>query len=244
MADEMKRPYAPPANVVAVIRRTQQINLPDVIDNDFLRVAQISENLFGRVHDALRFLKLVDESGHPEEVLQDISAAGEEEYRTLLAGVVREAYGDDFNRIDPAQDTQAVIVDAFRRYSPRSQTKRMVMLFLGLCREAGIPVLEAPRERKMSAAGPRRRTESKPNKANKVGSGASGRAGHQPPPPERQDPGTLFGVTQEDIELLSDDEFDEVWDALGKVVRARGRKTAKTSPPATDQEASDQGGQI
>lgn len=242
MTDDLKRPYAPPANVIAVIRRTRQINLPDVIDNDFLRVAQISENLYGRVHDGMRFLGLVDEGGHPTDALAAISAAGEEEYRSILAGAVREAFAEDFNRVDPGQDTQAVIVDAFKRYAPRSQTKRMVMLFLGLCREAGIPVAEAPRERKMAGAPARKRSPGSVGQATKTPKDRSNSGGGAPTGPASSD--TLLGVTVEDIALLDENDFAEVWSALGKIARARGRASLK--PPTTDGSSDEgsEGGQI
>jgi hypothetical protein len=46
----------------------------------------------------------------------------------------------------------------------------------------------------------------------------------------------LFGVTEDDIAVLSDDEFDEVWAALGKVARARSRvkKLAISSAPSSN----------
>ncbi|MDP9397459.1 MAG: hypothetical protein M3P96_06355 [Actinomycetota bacterium] len=33
----------------------------------------------------------------------------------------------------------------------------------------------------------------------------------------------VFGVTLDDVGVLEDDEFDAVWAALGKIVRARSR---------------------
>ncbi len=202
------RPYAAVANVTAVLYRLRNRNLPETIDHDLLRIAQVPEKSLSRVMQALRFLELVHEDGRPNDNLVALSAAPEQEYRKLLESILRGAYHADFARINPSEDTHKQIVDAFSPYTPRSQTNRMVILFLGLCREAGIPVLDVPRERKMS-----------------------GRERGRAPAPTRAAtdktptviPTAVFGVTLEDIASLEDNDFKEVWDALGKVVRARAR---------------------
>jgi hypothetical protein len=209
-ATSNRRPYAAPANVVAVLQRCRSRNLPEVIDNDFFRVVGISDIVFGRVREALGFMGLIGEDGRPTDLLQAIAAATDEEYRQLLAGAVRSAYREDFDRVDPAEDTQPRIVNAFQRYEPRSQTNRMVMLFLGLCREAGIPVLDAPRERQMRGVvgGPPR-----PPRARRKPSPAA------PIAPSQE--GMVVGITEIEISDLSEEEFNEVWAALGKVARTR-----------------------
>ena len=126
MADvPLRRPYAAAANVVAVLARARSRNLPDAINNDFLRIAGIPPAVFGRVMEALRFLALVDANEAPSELLRAIASAPEEQYRDLLRGALRQSYRDDFNAIDPGEDSQTQIIDAFRRYEPRSQTQRM-----------------------------------------------------------------------------------------------------------------------
>lgn len=228
-----RRPYAAAANVVGVLARARSRNLPDVINNDFLRIAQVPEVVFGRVNEALSFLNFVNPDGTPTDLLKAIAAASEAEYRSLLEGAIREAYAEDFVNIDPTQDDQATIVDAFRRYEPRSQTERMVMLFLGLCREAGMSVKDAPRERKMTAKRPARaasasgRTTSPARRAKTETTQANG-------PAPASTPGLLFGVTEADIAALPDDDFDAVWDALGKVARARSRARVQVEAPDTD----------
>src|SRR6266536_4395065 len=146
-----QRPYAPPSNVIAVLKRARSRNLRDRIDGDFMRWAGIPDRSHNRVAVALRFLGLIDEGRRSTVTLRALAAAREDEYRDLLSARIRDAYREDFDRVDPAEDTHATIVDAFKPYEPRSQTDRMVMLFLGLCREAGIPVTEAPRERRMKS---------------------------------------------------------------------------------------------
>ncbi len=227
---ERRRPYAAAANVVGVLRRVRQRNLPDMIDGDFLRVAGVPEIVFGRVLDALRFLQLVQADNSRTDLLRSISAAPEAEYRELLESAVREAYREDFARVDPGQDTQAQIIDAFAPYQPRSQTARMVMLWLGLCREAGIPVLEAPRERQMQSP-LARRSQRSPRTS----------TGQRTDPvtihdlrgrPTIPQVGGLAGVSEEDLLRLDETTFNLVWAALGTAFYKARRAIPKPAAPA------------
>src|SRR5437870_3488774 len=102
--EDRTRPYAAPANITVVLRRCRTRNMPERIDNDFLRLAGIPEGALGRVMQALRFLRLIDADGRPTDLLRSLSAAPEQEYRALLEGAVRTAYSPDFDRVDPTQD--------------------------------------------------------------------------------------------------------------------------------------------
>lgn len=239
-----RRPYAAAANVTAVVDRVRRINLPDKVNSEFLEVVGVPEVSRGRVIEALRFLGFIDDGGRPTDVLRSLAGAHDDEVRDLLAAAIREAYAEDFTRVDPSQDPQPRIIAAFRRYQPRSQSPRMVMLFLGLCRYAGIPVLDAPRERQMAGS----RSNSRPRAASgngtepnrKVGrpSGVAKVAGPIAPnqvDPIQAQPGLLFGVTVEDVGALSDEQFPEVWSALGIIARARAKslKAAREADQAT-----------
>jgi len=160
MADSDFRPYAATANVLAVIERCRTRNLPETLTHDFLGLTGIPEVVYGRVWQALKFLDLVHDDGRPTDHLQALAKAPDAELPQVLAACIREAYREDFDRVDPERDGQTVIIDAFRRYQPRSQTSRMVMLFLGLCRAGGIPIIDAPRERKMQTVDSQRKQAS------------------------------------------------------------------------------------
>lgn len=145
-APETNRPYPPPSNVIAVLNRLRSRNLSERIDADYLRDAGVPEGTIHRVSFALRFLGLV-ENDAPTKALRSITTSTDEEYRDILAGLIRDAYRELFEIVDPAQDSADRIVNVFRRYTPASQRERMVNFFLGMCREAGIPTLDAPRQR-------------------------------------------------------------------------------------------------
>jgi hypothetical protein len=226
MAD--KRPYAPTANVISVINRVRTRNLPDVVNNDFLRIAGISDLLFGRAMQAIHFLSLLDADGRPSDKLRGLASAPEAEYKALLAGIVRDAYADDFKSVDPSKDGQGQIVDAFRKYEPRSQTTRMVMLFLGLCREAGIPVKDSPRDRGMQtspgrrmANGPKSPSARKPSDSDRSAPRAHERAKGSSVEAYES---AFFGLREADMGNLTEAEFAQVWNALGTLARARYRR--------------------
>jgi Family of unknown function (DUF5343) len=226
MEARQRRPYAATANVIAVLNRARSRNLPETIGNDFLRIAGIPEAVFGRITEAVRFLGLVNEDQTPSDLLRSITAAPDEEYRDLLATAVRTAYRDDFTQVDPGQDSQAQVVGQFQRYEPRSQVARMVMLFLGLCREAGIPVRDLPRERQMQQPRPGR-SASQPRARS---SATNARADRRPQPPIDPAPsGAPLGVTEADIANLTDQEFDAVWSAMGTVTRALALARARAN---------------
>lgn len=229
IAPEQPRPYAAPANVIGVLGRARSRNLPEYITNDFLRLSGVPEGAYGRVMQALRFLGMVADDGQPSETLRAISAAPDAQYRELLGAALRTAYADDFERVDPTQDSQVKIQDAFTPYQPRSQIQRMVILFLGLCREAGISVLDVPRDRKLQTTSRESRSQSRQN---------IGRRARQPernvaPNPQTASPsgtdqaGVAFGVTDSDLAALDDAEFQTVWAALGTVMRARAKVRTK-----------------
>lgn len=229
-----RRPYAATANIVGVIERARTRNLPDVINNEFLRIAGVPEVVFGRVTEAIFFLGLVDEGGEPTTELRAIAGASDAEYKAIVAGLIRTAYGEDFQKIDPSQDDQPTIIDAFRRYEPRSQTSRMVMLFLGLCREAGIPVKDAPRERKMQSTRSTKPRGGGRKRSSDVPATATIAAPGQAPAPPRSD--LLFSVTEDDIAALGEEDFNAVWAALGKVARARSKSAASAADAAEEME--------
>ncbi len=149
ITETSNRPYGPPANVIAVLKRLRSRNLPEQIDSEYLRDASISEGTIGRTLFGLRFLGLINEAGFPTAALKSAHTSTDEEYAGILSGLIREAYKEVFNVVDPTEDGQDKILNVFRRYTPASQRDRMVIFFLGMCREAGIPTLDVPKARAM-----------------------------------------------------------------------------------------------
>lgn len=153
-ATPTNRPYAPPSNVIAILTRLRERNPPSRIDNEYLRDISIPEGTISRVLFALKFLGLIEDDSSPSATMRSIATSTDEEYRETLSRTLRSAYSDVFKRADPTQEPQDRVLNVFRRFTPASQRERMVIFFLGMCREAGMQVVDAPRQRS-SAAGPR-----------------------------------------------------------------------------------------
>lgn len=145
------RPYAPPSNLVSVLHRLRQRNPPARIDAEFLRDLQVSDGTINRVLFGLRFLNLIEDDYTPTLAVRSIATSTDEEYQEILGGLLREAYSDVFERLDPTGDTQDKFLNFFRRFTPASQRERMVIFFLGMCREAGMQLADAPRQRASAA---------------------------------------------------------------------------------------------
>jgi hypothetical protein len=144
-------PYAPPKSLMDVIQRYRDKGLQTPFDLGVLGRAGISSGLAPRVLQALRLLDLTDPAGNPTTAFESLRRAPSDAFNETLAEVVRNAYGEVFNYVDPAEDSIEAISDAFRSYSPSGQRDRMVTLFMGLCREAGIVTGKvAPRSSKKS----------------------------------------------------------------------------------------------
>jgi hypothetical protein len=144
------RPYPPPSNVIAVLHRIRTRNPPERIDTEYLRDIGIPDGSIHRTAFALRFLGLV-EGEQPTAALRAVATSTDEEYQEILQGLIEDKYKDVLTVVDPGTDGQDRIANVFKKYTPASQRNRMVIFFLGMCREAGMPVHDAPRERTSGA---------------------------------------------------------------------------------------------
>jgi len=106
----------------------------------------VPDSMTPRTLQAIKFLGLIDEAGQPTESFERIKRASTDEYHAQLAEVIRAAYLPVFSIVNPGQDGDVAIADAFRRYEPSNQREKMVALFRGLCMEAGI-ITSKPRQR-------------------------------------------------------------------------------------------------
>ncbi len=133
-------PYASAGNVMDVILRKRDRGLPSPITPTTLETISIPTGNVSRTLQALNFLGLMDEDGTQTEQFNRLAQAGEtgNEYQSVLGETVRKSYERVFAIVDPAQDDEIAIRDAFRQFEPESQRARMVALFLGLCEQAGI----------------------------------------------------------------------------------------------------------
>lgn len=148
MVRDMSRfaPYAPPATVLKVLRGMRGRELPEALDAAYIGRFDISRALALRVIQALRFLGFVDESRAPTHLLLNAVRGSDHQYRRALADSLRSAYPEIFQGRQVVGESD--LAAAFATFIPVSQRYRMVLLFLGLCQEAGIPI-----QRELRASG-------------------------------------------------------------------------------------------
>lgn len=131
-------PYAPAKRVLDIIHRFRERGLPDVLSRQELHRLGAAEGNSDRIHKTLQFLDLIDQSGKRTPSFDRLGKASTSEYESVLAEIVRAGYAPILAIVDPKVDTDIAINDAFRHYEPAGQRKQMVVLFLALCREAGL----------------------------------------------------------------------------------------------------------
>src|SRR5439155_5885572 len=125
------------------------------------------------------------------------------EYPQVLAEILRAAYAPVFAVADPARDGEIAINDAFRHYEPRAQRPRMVIVFRGLCQEAGLieggPPTARSRARRESSEGTpatARRTPT-PIRQNQPPEGGAAPSQPPTPPPDGADYRLLSALIQQ-----------------------------------------------
>ena len=171
---EQTVPYGPYANVLTIIRHARERDLKEPVTSKLITTLGVPEGNATRTIQALRFLNLLDEEGYLTESFKLLMNAPSDEYPDLLEQILRDAYPVVFNALQPATATDQQYVNAFRLFQPKAQRNRMIVLFKGLCREAGLipggapEVLNRPRvttnksgKSSVSANGDRR-TQSEP----------------------------------------------------------------------------------
>lgn len=131
-------PYAPVNHVLNLIRRLHERGLPDPLTLRDMGRLGVPEGNAPRTLAAIRFLGLIDETGNLTPAADRLQRATSTEYPQALAEILRAAYAPVFAVADPARDSEIAINDAFRHYEPRAQRPRMVIVFQGLCQEAGL----------------------------------------------------------------------------------------------------------
>ena len=138
VGDEDYAPYAPYKAVHEVITRYRERGLPDPLTSGVLESVGVAAGMTARTLRALRFLGLIDEDGNRLEAFDRLKKAKTEEYPGQLAELVHAAYLPVFTIVDPGEDGDTALADAFRRYEPSAQRDKMIALFRSLCEEAGI----------------------------------------------------------------------------------------------------------
>lgn len=158
-------PYGPAKVVIELIERHRNKGLPIPVDADVLARAGVSESLIPRTLQTLAGLDLIDSEGRVTPALEAMRLAPEAEYRPRMVEWLNNVYADALSFVDPSTDSESDVRDAFRKYTPTGQQDRMVTLFMGLFRHAGVAPDKTPtggaaqRKKPLGPATPKPRAE-------------------------------------------------------------------------------------
>ena len=141
-------PYGPTRGMLEGLQLLQRTS-PSRVDEGYLRQHGVGPGNEYKVIGALRFLGLIDERGEPTEQCRLLRTRGPA-FTLALQGIVRAAYQDLFNTLDPSRATRDQIYNYFVTrlgMGPEMATKS-ARFFMGLCQWAEIEVEpETPRRR-------------------------------------------------------------------------------------------------
>ena len=159
-------PYAPPSAILEIIHRRRDRGLTAPINADVLARAGVSSSLIPRTLKSLQTLDLINEQGQPTPTFEAIRVAPTPEFQPRMQEWLKNAYADVFAFVDPSQDDEGKITDAFRSYEPAAQQRRMVILFRDLCTAAGLAPQKPAKTEKPSSTRPAARAPTtRPTKA-------------------------------------------------------------------------------
>lgn len=132
-------PYPPAGKVIDLVERHRAQGLPTPLNADKIERLTGTPGLAQRLMKTLTLLDLIDGEGAPTAQFENLAKVPTDaEFKDRFADMIRSAYADVFQYIDPANATYEQIEGQFRNYTPRGQLARMVALFRGLCEYAGL----------------------------------------------------------------------------------------------------------
>lgn len=204
-------PYGPTRGMLEGLQLLQRTS-PSRVDEGYLRQHGVAPGNEYKVIGALRFLGLIDERGEPTEQCRLLRTRGPA-FTLALQQIIRAAYQDLFNTLDPSRATRDQIYNYFVTrlgMGPEMATKS-ARFFMGLCQWAEIEVEpEAPRRRgrKPGISAPRNNARSR--LAGQVRSDIS--TGTTTPPSFRAP--FVFALTS-DLGSMSEDDLAQLFRKVG-----------------------------
>ena len=131
-------PYVTYATWQRLLGALQQ-HLPSRVDRSYLRDLGFSDSAILTIKTALYFLGLVDDQHEPTLRLQKLAQAEGDDYRTLLSGMIEEAYQPVLAGLNLDTATPGLLLERFAKYgADHNVGSKCVSFFLALAKDAGI----------------------------------------------------------------------------------------------------------
>jgi len=116
-----------------------QQHLPGRVDRSYLRDLGFSDSAILTIKTALYFLGLVDDQHEPTERLQKLAQAEGDASKTLLRGMIEEAYHPILAGLNLETATPDLLQQRFAKYGADNNVgSKCVSFFLALAKDAGI----------------------------------------------------------------------------------------------------------
>ena len=123
--------YASIQNVIKTFSCHREGKLPEIVGIPLSDASPVIQSL--------RSMNLLSRTNHPTKLFDNLVQASENEYRKILTEIIKSTYSEVFTYIeDLTSVTQKQLYQAFGSYALPKQHRKMVGLFKGLCREAGM----------------------------------------------------------------------------------------------------------
>lgn len=142
--------YAPLSALRRVLEVVRAGHLPAIATRVSLVEIGVAEGNSYKTLFTLEFLGLVVD-GEWTDLARELATVPNDDYQSVSARMVRDAYWDVFEQINPVEANDLELRDAFRHFTPDGQWERMLTLFRGLCKEAGIYPRVAMRHRRSTS---------------------------------------------------------------------------------------------
>ena len=226
LSDKGAAPYAPVSALTKVIEHHRDRGMPTPIAPAGIQRLGVEISLARRTLSAMKILGLVDDEGMPTAQFEELRVAPTDQFQSTLSDWLRSEYKSIFDYVQPSDDVQRV-VDQFRHYDPPGMRNRMVTLFLGLCRYAGL--IEAVPSLPRSTPAAKSNSGEKPKPPSKVSATRAKverKQSYGPPEPEpKSSPDAMQAARQRYVNLLlskADEQQELNADLLDRIERALG----------------------
>lgn len=118
--------------------RIRNRNAPSHFDLSLLLDFGVPRGATGPLLSSLKWIGVIDDAGTPTSQFALLQTSLEDEFKTNLQSIVKQAYDEAFERLNVEEDSRELIQAYFGRNYSFSLASKMTNFFLYLCERSGI----------------------------------------------------------------------------------------------------------